>query len=249
MISLKSKNALLIGAKRIGQVVGIRLATEGINLVVSYRSSRQEAESLKKEAEKLSVKAVTIQLDITSEQSVKNTIEQTIKGLGSLDFVIDLASGFQKTPLESLDEKAWDLAIGDAKGSYLISVYASRQMIKNEGKTKGHIILFSDWAAARTPYKNYLPYLTSKAAIDYMTRAFAKELAPHGILVNAIAPGPTQPPSFLTPDYWQKEVLGKTPLKRQSSADEIAEMIVTLLKSETITGETIRIDSGSHLGN
>lgn len=249
MIDLKGKNALIVGAKRIGQVVGIRLAQEGINLAISYRSSKKEAEELKEEAEKLSVKATTIQGDVASEQSVKNIIEQTVKELGSLDFVIDLASGFQKTPLELLDEKAWDLAIGDAKGSYLVAVYASRQMTKNRGKTKGHIILFSDWAAARTPYKNYLPYLTSKAAIDYMTRAFAKELAPHGILVNAIAPGPTQPPSFLMPDYWQKEVLDKTPLKRQSSADEIAEMIITLLKSETITGEIIRIDSGSHLGS
>lgn len=248
MISLKGKNALIVGAKRIGQVVGKRLAQEGINLSISYRSSKEEAEKLKTEAEKLSVKSILVQGDVSSEADVKNMVNQTVKGLGSLDFVIDLASVFQKTPLETLDEKAWDFAFQDAKGSYLISIYASKAMQKNEGKTKGHIILFSDWAAkSQKPYLNYLPYLTSKAAIDYMTRAFAKELAPQGILVNAIAPGPTMKPPFLKDEYWQKEVIDKTPLKRQSKAEEIAEMIVTLLKSETITGETIRIDSGSHL--
>lgn len=248
MISTKNKNALIVGAKRVGQIVGKRLAQEGVNLAISYRSSKTEAENLKKEAEKFKVKAILIQGDVASETSVRNMVEQTAKELGSLDFLIDLASGFQKTPLETLDEKAWETAFVDAKGSYLLAVCASRQMQKNQGQTRGHIILFSDWAAtSQKPYLNYLPYLTSKAAIDYMTRAFAKELAPHGILVNAIAPGPTIPPPFLTADYWQKEVIDKTPLKRQSSAEEIAEMIVTLLKSETITGEIIVIDSGSHL--
>lgn len=247
MISLKGKNALIVGAKRVGQIVGIRLAQEGVNLAISYRSSKEEAEQLKKEAEKFKVKAILIQGDVAKEADVKNMVAQTAKNLGSLDFLIDLASGFGKTPLDTLDEEKWGNAMKDAKGSYLLSVYASRQMQKNQSQTRGHIILFSDWAAKENPYLNYLPYLTSKAAIDYMTRAFAKELATHGILVNAIAPGPTIKPPFLNDEYWQKEVIDKTPLKRQSSAAEIAQMIVTLLKSETITGETIRIDAGSHL--
>ena len=248
MVNLKGKNALIVGAKRVGQIVGIRLAQEGINLVISYRSSKKEAEELQKAAQKFSVKTTLIQADLSKEQSVKNLIQSTVEELGSLDFVVDLASVIEKVPLENLDEKAWNFAFQDAKGSYLLSVHASRQMQKNQGKTKGHIILFSDWAAASgKPYLSYLPYLTSKAAIDYMTKAFAKELAPHGILVNAIAPGPTMPPSFLERDYWQKEVIDKTPLKRQSATEEIAEMIITLLKAETITGETIKIDTGSHL--
>lgn len=247
MISLKGKNVLIVGAKRVGQIVGIRLAQEGVNLAISYRSSKEEAEQLKKEAEKFKVKAVIVQGDVAKETDVKSMVTQTVKNLGSLDFLIDLASGIEKTPLESLDQEKWDFAFKDAKGSYLLAVYASKQMMKSKGHTNGHIILFSDRAATSQPYVNYLPYLTSKAAIDYMTRAFAKELAPHGILVNAIAPGPTMRPPFLDEKYWQKEVLDQTPLKRQSSAEEIAEVIVTLLKSETITGETIRVDSGSHL--
>lgn len=248
MLNLKGKTALIVGAKRVGQIVGMRLAQEDVNLAISYRTSKEEAEKLKSDVEKLSVKAIIIQGDVSSESDVKNMVDQTVKELGNLDFLVDLASGIEKIPLNKLDEQKWESAQKDAKGSYLLSVYASKQMMKNEGVTKGHIILFSDWAAAsQKSYPGYLPYLVGKASIDYMTKVFAKELAPHGILVNAIAPGPTMKPPFLEDDYWQKEVLDKTPLKRQSSAEEIAEMIVTLLKSETITGETIRIDSGSHL--
>jgi NAD(P)-dependent dehydrogenase (short-subunit alcohol dehydrogenase family) len=248
MISPKNKNALIVGAKRVGQTVGIRLAQEGVNLAISYRSSKEEAQKLKAQAGKLGVRAVLVQGDVATEQDVKSMITQTVRQLGSLDFLIDLASGFKKTPIDVLDGQKWEAAIKDAKGSYLLAVYASRQMAKNEGQTKGHIILFSDSAASsHKPYLNYLPYLTSKAAIDFMVKGFAKELAGQGILVNSIAPGPTARPPFLDEQYWQKKVLDKNPLKRQSSAEEIAEMIVTLLKSETITGETIRIDSGSHL--
>ena len=73
-------------------------------------------------------------------------------------------------------------------------------MMANDGPTRGHIVLFSDWAALHAPYRGYLPYMTSKAAIAYMTRAFAAELAPSGILVNAIAPGPDHAPAGPSPN-------------------------------------------------
>ena len=107
--------------------------------------------------------------------------------------------------------------------------------------------MFGDWAAAETPYLNYLPYLTSKASIAFMNKAFALELSSHGILVNAIAPGPTIRPETMSKESWASEVISKTPLGRESSGEEIAELVVILLKSETLTGEMIRVDSGRHL--
>ena len=80
-----------------------------------------------------------------------------------------------------------------------------------------------------------------------MTRAFAVELAPAGILVNAVLPGPTMRPPDITADTWEARLARDVPLGRESSADEIAELVVTLLKSETITGELIHVDSGLHV--
>ena len=247
MIDLTGKGGLIVGAKRIGQTVAMRLAQEGVNLAIAYRHSRTEAERLQTQIASLVGHTALIQGDIADEDSVKTMLTSAHDALGELSFVINLASGFPRTPFASLNAESWDTSLSDAKGSYLLCVYGARHMMQNPGPTRGHLILFSDWAARHTPYKDYLPYLTSKAAIDFMTRAFAAELAAHGILVNAIAPGPTQRPDDITPAIWQQDVLNRAPLKRESSAAEIAELIVTLLKSETMTGETIRIDSGRHL--
>jgi NAD(P)-dependent dehydrogenase (short-subunit alcohol dehydrogenase family) len=136
--------------------------------------------------------------------------------------------------------------MAQAKGNFLLALECARVMMNNAGPTRGHLVFFADWAAGETPYLDYLPYLTAKAAIDYMTRAFALELGASGILVNAIAPGPTAFGVGVSELEWDAAI-DATPLLRESSADDIAEMIATLLKLETITGETIRIDSGRHL--
>ena len=247
MLSLASKGALVIGTKRVGQLVTHRLAKEAANLAIVYRSSRIEADALHQAVAAKVKRTCLIQADVTVEDDVRRMVDVAADQLGDLSFVVNLASGFPRTPFHSLDGNAWDASLATAKGSYLLTVNAAHHMMNNSGPTRGHIVLFSDWAASQTPYRDYLPYLTAKAAIDFMTRGFAVELAPHGILVNAIAPGPTMRPDEISREVWQRDVLGQTPLKRESSAEEIAELIVMLLKSETITGETIRVDAGRHL--
>lgn len=247
MLTLAGKGALVVGAKRVGQHIVRRLAHEGVNLAIAYRGSRAEAEQLHQTVASVVERACLLQGDVSVEEDVLRMTRKAREELGKLSFAINLASGFTRTPFATLDASTWDHAMVAAKGSYLLAVHAARQIMENTGPTRGHILLFSDWAARETPYRDYLPYLTAKAAIDFMTRAFAVELAPHGILVNAIAPGPTMRPPDLSLDVWQRGVLAHTPLQRQSSAEEIAELVVALLKSETITGETIRVDSGRHL--
>lgn len=247
MLTLAGRGALLVGTKRVGAVVAHRMAAEGIHLAIAYRSSAAEAERLHAEVAPTVERSFLVQGDVAVEEDARRMAELSAERLGGLSFVVNLASGFPRTPFATLDGAAWDESLSTARGSYLLAVHASRQMQSNAAPTRGHIVLFSDWAARETPYGDYLPYLTAKAAIDFMTRAFAVELAPHGILVNAIAPGPTMRPREISEDEWEREVVAQTPLKRESSADDIAEIIVALLKSESVTGETIRVDSGRHL--
>jgi 3-oxoacyl-[acyl-carrier protein] reductase len=149
-------------------------------------------------------------------------------------------------PFDQLDEAAWEHGMSAAKTVYLLALHAGRAMMQNPGPTRGHHIFFGDWAAEQTPYVDFLPYLTAKAAVHFMTRAFALEMAPHGILVNSILPGPTARAGQVSDQEWV-EALAESPLHRESSDNEMAELVVTLLKLETITGETIRVDSGRHI--
>ena len=247
LLALRGRGAILVGTKRVGGVVAHRLAREGVNLAIVYRSSRQEAERLNSEVAGLTERTALIGGDLSDESDVMRIVRTASERLGDLSFVVNLAAGFPRNPFDTLDGAAWDAAMSFAKGNYLLNVHASRQMMRNEGPTRGHIVQFSDWAAWETPYKDYLPYLTAKAAIDFMTRNFAVELADSGILVNAIAPGPTMRPPEISEASWQRDVLDRTPLKRESSPEDMAEIIVSLLSSESITGQVIRVDSGRHL--
>ena len=243
--SARPKVALIIGAKRVGKVVAHRLAKDGINIAIAYRSSATEAKQL---AESItSVETALIQADVSQEKQARNAVKQTIETLGSIDYVINLAADYPYAPFDSLNAAAWDRAMAAAKGSYLIGIEAARNMQRNPGPNRGHIIFFGDWAAEETPYNDYLPYLTAKAAIHFMTRCLAAEVAPFGVRVNTVAPGPTMRPPEITPTDWNRDIAAKAPLQQESSVHDIAEIIATLLKTSSITGEIIRVDSGRHI--
>ncbi len=247
MLDLRGKGALLAGGRRTGVIMAKRLATEGIRVAISYRSSREAAEEAREAIASLTDRSCVVQADLTMEESVQRALDTAKAELGDLSFIINLASDYPHTPFEQLDAAAYDRGMEAARAAYLVALEGGRRLLQNEGPTRGHIILCGDWAAGQTPYREFLPYLTAKAAIEYMTRAFAVELSHAGILVNAIAPGPIlRPPDYPEAD-WLRYVVDQTPLRRESSVEEVAEMIAALLKSETITGETIRVDSGRHL--
>lgn len=246
MLTLAGRGAIVAGTRRIGRLVVERLAAEGVTPAILYRNSRAEAEALRDDIHALVPGACVIRADLAIEEDVERAVATAREQLGDLSFCINLASDFPRAPLAELDAAAWDHGLASARAAYLLALHASRVMIDNSGPTRGHLVFFGDWAAEQTPYADYLPYLTGKAAVHFLTRAFAVELAPHGILVNAISPGPTMRPEDVSGREWQDN-LQRTPLRRESSAAEMAELIATLLKLETVTGENIRVDSGKHI--
>ena len=219
MLNLVGSGALLVGTRRVGALVARRLAAEGVHLAIAYRSSRTEAEGLRESLLPSGVRVSLVQGDLSVETDVQRMVKEAREALGVLSSVVNLASDYPRTPFAALDGQAWDRGMAAARGSYLLALHAARSLMENPGPTRGHLLLFSDWAARETPYRDYLPYLTAKAAIDFMTRAFAVELAPHGILVNAIAPGPTMRPPDMSEEAWRRSVVAWTPLKRESSAE------------------------------
>ena len=171
MLSLQGKTALIVGSKRLGSVVARRLAKERVDLAIVYRESLDEASALRSELLPQVNKIHLVQGDISVEADVERIMAESVVELGRLWFVINLASDFSRTPVTELDGIEWDKAMSSAKRNYLIALYASSHMRSNPGSTKGHIVMFGDSAAGETPNRNYLPYLTAKASIDFMTRA------------------------------------------------------------------------------
>lgn len=241
----RGKGALLTGGARIGQVVAHALARRGCSLVLTYRNSREAAEATAAGARAVGVQAETLRADATDEAGVAAAVAQAARTLGRLDILINMASTYVRTPLESAGRTQWAAALdANATSAFLFSTHAAPHMRRTGA---GRIVNVSDWLAVsgRPLYPGYTPYYVSKAAVAGLTQALALELAPD-ILVNAIAPGPILAPPDLTPDE-AAAVLAATPLGRWGGAEEIAKAVVFLVESDFVTGEVLRVDGGRHL--
>ena len=238
--------ALITGGKRIGAVVAATLARAGVDIALVYNRSRTEADETASAVRAMGRRAFTVQADVTSEQACINAVNETVRELGRLDILINMASLYVAKPFDELTAADWDRQLAvDLRASFVFAHAAAPVMKRNGG---GRIINFADWvvASGRPRYPGYLPYYVAKAGVKALTEGLALELAADQILVNAIAPGPILAP----PEMSQEEsdsVVNSTPLGRWGGEDEIAKAVMFLVESDFVTGETIRVDGGRHI--
>lgn len=239
----KGRVALITGGSRIGTVVAHALAVRGCALALTYRGSRDKAEATAAAARASGVSATVLRADATDEEQIDAAVRETVKSLGRLDILINMAGVYVKTPNPSAAD--WSAALDtNAKSAFLFSTHAAPVMRTSGG---GRIVNFADWLpiSRRPLYKGYVPYYVSKAAVAALTESLALELAPE-ILVNAIAPGPILAPPDLTAEENAKAIEA-TPLGRWGGAAEIAKAVLFLIETDFVTGECIRVDGGRHL--
>jgi len=244
-MDLSGKAALITGGARIGQTIAVALARRGVDVAMTYHSSKTSAEETVKKAQALRVRGLAVKADLTKAADLVGADKKVVSSFGRLDILVNLASIYEKTALESLDSKVWGKNMAaNLESAYLLSLQCAPWM-KRRGQ--GRILHFSDWIAAsgRPRYKAYLPYYVSKAGVIGLTQALALELAPE-ILVNAIAPGPILPPSNLSAKE-NRAVKRATPLGRWGGPEEIAKAVLFLIETDFVTGECIRVDGGRHL--
>ena len=245
-MDLQSKVTLLTGARRVGAVVAAAVARQGADVAIAYNRSKAEAEEAAASVRSLGRRALLVQGDVSIETGCAAIVERTAAELGRLDVLVNMASLYHSTPFDEMDAAAWDRQLGvDLRGSFLCARAAVPHMRRQGG---GRIINFADWVAAsgRPRYKGYLAYYVAKAGVKALTEALALELAADNILVNAIAPGPLLAPPDLTAEQ-SRAVEDATPLGRWGGPEEIAKIVLALVDSDFVTGETIRVDGGRHV--
>jgi 3-oxoacyl-[acyl-carrier protein] reductase/pteridine reductase len=238
--SLDGKIALVTGAgKRIGRSIALRLASDGADVVVNYRSSREEAESVVREIEAMGRRAAAIQADVARLADVQKMFAEIENRFGRLDILVNNAGIFFAAKFEELTEAQWDEILNANLKSQFLCAQAAAPLMKRQGR--GRIINISSLGGLLA-WPGYTHYCVSKAGVVMLTRCLARALAPE-ILVNSVAPGTIQF-SGEAPD---EDYIQRVPLHRTGTGEDIADAVAYLAATEFVTGQIIAVDGGRML--
>ena len=247
MTRLKGRVALVTGAQQgIGRAIALAFAQEGADVLVNYLDDRAAAEQVAEQARKAGVRAVVAQADVSRVDEGQALVTRAVHELGGLDILVNNAGVYPRSPFLELSEREWDWVLDvNLKGSCFCAQAAARAMIAG-GRRRGSIINLSSSSVRGQP--RGVHYTASKGGVITMTRSIALELAPHGIRVNAIAPGTTdtaQPRGGNTEE--ELAAMAKTiPLGRMAQPEDIASVAVFLAGDESrhMTGQTLHVNGG-----
>jgi len=243
-MELTGRVVLITGSKRIGAAVGKAVAARGADVALVYNRSREEADEAATAIRTLGRRAVCLQADMSDAGACDEAVSGTVRELGRLDVLVNMASRYAPAPFATITAEQWHAGRAvDLDAAF----YCARAAALHMG-AGGRIINIADWlpASGRTRYTDFLPYYVAKGGVIALTEALALELAPARVLVNAIAPGPILPPEGATAaDIAAVEAA--TPLGRWGGAGEIVKAVLFLVDSNFVTGEVVRVDGGRHL--
>lgn len=247
MSKLKGKVAVVTGGSRdIGRAISIGLAKEGAKVVVNYNSSEAGANETVATIKSLGGDAVAVKADVSKLNDIKKLKTKTIETFGKqVDILVNNAGGlFARKTLSELDEAFYDLVMNV---NFKATVFVMQAFEPLMGKGAS-IINISSQAARDGGGGGSSLYASSKGAVTTFTRSMAKELGPKGIRVNALCPGliATKFHDDFTKDEIRKTVAGKTPLRREGAAEEVADLVVYLAtdSSSFVNGANFDINGG-----
>ena len=242
---LRGKTAVITGASTgIGKAIALKLAQNGANIAIIYRSNEASAKDVKKQAESFGVKAEIYQCDVADFESSKTVCEAIVSDFGSVDILVNNAGIVKDNLLLRMSEVDFNIVIDvNLKGVFNITKHLTRAIMKSPA---GRIINISS-VSGIMGNPGQANYSAAKAGVIGFTKTIAKELAGKNVTCNVIAPGFIE--TDMTADLPQavKEYADKTiPMKRMGKPEEIASVAVFLASdmSSYITGEVIKADGG-----
>jgi 3-oxoacyl-[acyl-carrier protein] reductase len=246
-VELKGAVALVTGGNGgLGQRICHALAREGAHIAVVYAQSRDQAEGVAHElASRHRVDAAAFACDVTDGAAVGRLVADVAARFGRLDVLVNDAAYNTAIPfhdLENLTEEVWDRIMAVNLTGPMRLAKAVAPTMKAQGR--GRIVNIAS-VAGLGPQGSSIAYAVSKAGLIHLTRCLAVALAPE-TLVNCVAPGlleGTRATANLRPEQVERSASGSL-LKKAADKDDCADMVVTMCRTETMTGQTVVIDSG-----
>jgi glucose 1-dehydrogenase len=249
-----SKIAIVTGSSEgIGKAIAIAFARSGEYSGIVVNSRRlEEAQQVVDEIKALGCDSIAIQADVSKENDCISLIEGTIRKYGRIDVLVNNAGIQKDVPFEQTSIEEWYKIIGvDLTGPFVCSREAIKYMEKQNDPKGGCIINISS-VHQTIPKPHYVPYATSKAGIEMMTKTMALELAKDNIRANLVAPGAIE--TNMNSDLKEnkemlEKVLNQIPVRRIGSPEEVANVVEFLAsyKASYVTGTTFYVDGGMTL--
>ncbi len=240
--------ALVTGASRgIGRACAIKLGQKGYRVVVNYNSNEAAAQEVVDAIVAAGSEAVAVKANVGDPAEVKTLMRETINAFGQLDVLVNNAGIVKDEFVLMMTSDTIDKCIDLNIKGYL---YCTQQaVLKMFSKKKGSIVNVSS-VSSKLAVPGQSVYSSTKGAVNAMTATMAKELAPYGIRVNAVAPG------FIAtdmiddiPEEKREEYLKDIPLKRFGTVEEVANIVAMLAGDESsyLTGQVVVLDGGLSL--
>ena len=248
-MKLSGKVAIVTGGTGgLGWRICRTLGQAGMKIVLVYLNSHEKAEQYIAELKQNDIKAVSVSADITNESGIDTVIEKTESTFNRIDALVLDAAFNQSIDFKDLDAmtpELWHYIINYNLTAPFLAMRKIGSQMKKSGA--GRIVTISSTAGFE-PVGSSIAYCTSKAGLIHLTRCMAKALAPQ-VLVNSIAPGlmeGTRMTDNLTPELvaaFRKIAL----LNRAADKDDVADAVMTMIKTDSITGQALIVDSGKFL--
>jgi pteridine reductase len=256
-MEITGRVALVTGAgRRVGQGVAVALGRAGAKVAVHYNSSKDGAQKTVRTILDGGVASAgkpgraaksgqagdarLFKADLADDHELAALVPAVVEQMGSLDILVNSASIFRDVRLLDTSDAEWD-------ENFRINVRApfvlSREMARALRGKPGKIVNLNDW---KTERPKRFAYGVSKAALGGLTRSLALALAP-GVQVNEVALGAILLPPGAGPGY-EKVLAAKTPAGRMGTVEEVADAVLWLIGNDYVTGETVYVDGGQHLG-
>ncbi len=246
----EGKIVLITGAQQgIGRAVALRFAQEGADVALNFLDDRSAAEATAAQLTALGRRCCLIQADVSQAAEARQLVAMAEEELGPIDVLVNNAGIFPRAPFLDLQEEEWDAVLRtNLKGSFVCAQEVTRRMVA--AQRPGVVINLASGA----PYRGSLrstAYMASKLGIIGLTRGMARDLTPHRIRVNAVAPGVTNTamPRLGNTEEQLAELAQRLPMGRLAEPEDIADVIVFLATDDArhIIGQLIHVNGGDYL--